>query len=232
MKDIILIVEDEPDISNVLDYKLRKEGYATIVAETGEEALHHIRLTPPQLVLLDLMLPGISGLEVARKMREHAATKQTPIIMLTARGEEFDRILGFESGVDDYVVKPFSIRELILRIQAVLRRSVSLPKLQLNTKAIVIGELLVDQEAHRVLLRDEELSLTFLEFKLLFTLVSRRGRAQSRATLLEDVWEYAPDVSSRTVDTHIKRLREKLLDYGDKVETVRGIGYRFSDTSN
>ena len=227
MADLILIVEDEPDLASTLEYTLQREGYRTRVAGSGAAALTGVRQDPaPDLILLDLMLPDISGLEVCRLVRSDAATRSIAILMLTAKGEEMDRVVGFEVGADDYVVKPFSVRELVLRIAALLRRSRGI---EADEEVITFGRLKMDGSAHRSWLDDEEIALTALEFKLLALLMSRRGRVQTRDTLLTDVWGYVTDVTTRTVDTHVKRLREKLGPAGGYVETVRGVGYRFKE---
>ena len=225
----ILIVEDEKDICQVLAYNLAQEGYDVVVANTGQEALSATLEKPPELVLLDLMLPDISGLDVCRTMKSDPTRRDIPVIMLTARSEEIDRVVGFELGADDYVVKPFSVRELSLRIKAVLRRSSPTDPAS-SGEELVFGRLRVDRNAHRAWVDGEEIALTQLEMKLLWTLYERRGRVQTRGTLLDEVWAASPENNTRTVDTHIKRLREKLGPAGAYVETVRGIGYRFSDT--
>jgi two-component system, OmpR family, phosphate regulon response regulator PhoB len=224
----ILIVEDERDLIDVLEYNLKREGYAVDSATNGEDALRRIDVAPPpDLVLLDLMLPDMSGVEICRHLRNDRRTRAVPVIMLTAKGEEIDRVVGFEVGADDYVVKPFSIRELLLRIKAILRR-VSEPS---PTGGVsTFGCLTIDTPAHRVLVQDEEVTLTALEFRLLVTFFERKGRVQSREVLLEDVWDIRADVTTRTVDTHVKRLREKLGAAGPYIETVRGVGYRFRST--
>lgn len=227
MSKLILIVDDEPDLVRTLDYRLRKEGYATAVAPTGQEALKRAAKPPrPDLVLLDLMLPDIQGTEVCRTLRAQPATKDIPIIMLTAKGEEVDRVVGFELGTDDYVVKPFSVRELLLRIQAVLRRRTTSSSAA-EAEELVARNLRIDVPGHRVRVSQQEISLTAMEFRLLHTLMQRRGRVQTREMLLADVWQMNPEIDTRTVDTHIKRLREKLKDAADMIETVRGVGYRF-----
>jgi two-component system phosphate regulon response regulator PhoB len=225
----ILIVDDEHDLANTLEYNLRREGFETSVAHNGEDALSRaVRDPTPDLVLLDLMLPDMSGIEVCRRLREKASTKGIPILMITAKGEEIDRIVGFEMGADDYVTKPFSLREVVLRVKAVLRRAQEQVE-QDTQRALVFGKLKVDPEAHRVWLEGEELALTALEFRLLSTFIKRKGRVQTREQLLNDVWGIHADVTTRTVDTHVKRLREKLGPVGEYVETVRGVGYRFRE---
>lgn len=228
MSGLILIVEDEQDLVSMLEYNLQKEGYQTRSALTGKAALELAKQEPiPNLVLLDLMLPDISGTEVCRTLRQDKATRKIPILMCTAKGEEVDRVVGFEVGADDYVVKPYSVRELMLRVRAVLRRGTA-DEEEVKDKSS-FGILTVDIEAHRVWVEDQELALTALEFKLLNTLLERRGRVQSRERLLDDVWGYEVAITTRTVDTHVKRLREKLRAAGDYIETVRGVGYRMRD---
>ncbi len=226
MGGLILIVEDERDLATTLEYNLEREGFQTRVAHGGEEAIA-LALKPPHpdLVLLDLMLPDMPGTEVCRRLRSLPELRHVPVVMATAKGEEIDRVVGFEVGADDYVPKPFSVRELALRIRAVLRRTRTVePELG---KDLAFGDLRVDPEAHQVWLGEDEVVLTALEFKLLTTLLSRKGRVQSRKQLLDDVWGIQADVSTRTVDTHVKRLRHKLGDAGEFIETLRGVGYRF-----
>jgi two-component system phosphate regulon response regulator PhoB len=226
MSKLILIVDDEPDLVRTLDYRLRKEGFATAVAQNGRDALKRAAKAPrPDLVLLDLMLPDIQGTEVCRTLRAQPGTQDLPVIMLTAKGEEMDRVVGFELGADDYVVKPFSVRELLLRIQAVLRRRQAAASG--TAEELAAGDLRVDVPGHRVFVSDNEVQLTAMEFRLLTTLMLRRGRVQTREMLLSDVWEMNPEIDTRTVDTHIKRLREKLGEAASLIETVRGVGYRF-----
>ena len=222
----ILVIEDEPDIQQILEYNLREKGHKVFIAGKGEEGLRLAREKRPDLVLLDLMLPDIPGTEICKTLKSDPATKGVQVVMLTAKGEEIDRVVGFELGADDYVVKPFSVRELLLRVQAILRRSQGE---QEATPGFQFGSLRVDREAHRVWARDAELELTALEFKLLVTLYDRKNRVQTRAALLSDVWGIDADITTRTVDTHVKRLREKLGDAGNYIETVRGVGYRFAD---
>lgn len=222
----ILVVDDEPDLIATLDFNLQREGYDTVLAATGEEALIAARKSPlPDLILLDVMLPDISGTEVCRRLRADERTRQIPVLMLTAKGEEIDRVVGFEVGADDYVVKPFSVREVLLRTRAILRRAQT--EQPTNDEQITFGALRIDSSAHRVWVDDEEVTLTALEFKLLRTLLERKGRVQSRDALLADVWGISADVTTRTVDTHVKRLRDKLGAAGAYVETLRGVGYRF-----
>lgn len=223
----ILVIEDEPDIQQVLDYNLREKGHKVFIAGTGKGGLEIARDKRPDLVLLDLMLPDVPGTEVCKSLKTDPSLKNTQVVMLTAKGEEIDRVVGFELGADDYVVKPFSVRELLLRISAILRRSQGE---QEASQTFQFGRLRVDREAHRVWADDQELELTALEFKLLVTLYDRKNRVQTRAALLSDVWGIDADITTRTVDTHVKRLREKLGAAGDYIETVRGVGYRFADT--
>ncbi len=228
MSPLILIVDDEPDLVATVDYNLRREGYTTRSAATGRDALAAASLSPlPDLVVLDLMLPDMPGTEVCRRLRGSEATRALPILMLTAKGDEIDRVVGFEVGADDYVTKPFSVRELLLRIGAILRRSQHEPG---DASTVQFGRLSLDHDAHRVWVDGEEAALTALEFRLLGTFLSRRGRVQSRETLLSDVWGMSPEVTTRTVDTHVKRLREKLGQAGAYIETLRGVGYRFRDS--
>ena len=225
----ILLVEDERDILEMVQYNLEQAGFDVIPAEDGETALEAVRETLPALIVLDLMLPGIDGLEVCKLLKQDARTRDVPILMLTARSEEVDRIVGLELGADDYVVKPFSPRELVLRIRAILRRRQAEVRDASGTTAeeIRTGPLRVDLAAHRAFLEGAPLALTSTEFKLLVTLIERRGRVQSREDLLNSVWGYEYAGYGRTVDTHIRRLREKLSGASDLVETVRGVGYRF-----
>ena len=222
-RDRILLIEDEPDIVEVLQYNLEKEGFAVETARRGEQGLEAIRREPPDLVLLDLMLPGVDGLEITRALKRDGSTARVPIVMLTARGEEVDRIVGLELGADDYITKPFSPREVVLRIKAVLRRRQPDGP---PGETIESGGVRLDAAAHRLWVRDEEVPLTATEFRLLKLLLERGGRVQSRAQLLADVWGYAQDVDSRTVDTHIRRLRRKLGPEAERIETVIGVGYR------
>jgi two-component system phosphate regulon response regulator PhoB len=228
-KGVILVVEDEEDIRNLVIRQLEREGWAVRGVATGPEALEAARKSPPSLVVLDLMLPGLSGTEVCRALRADAETRDVPIIILSARGEEIDRVVGFEVGADDYVTKPFSPRELVLRVRAVLRRRAGPAEAPPGAgTALEVGVLRVDEAAHRVFVSGEEIALTATEFKLLLTLMRRSGRVQSRAQLLTDVWDLPADMYTRTVDTHMKRLREKLGAAAAHIETVRGVGYRFS----
>ena len=219
----VVIVEDEKDLAELLAFNLQKEGWQTMVALDGKSGLELITAELPDLVILDLMLPELTGIEVCRQLRRQERTAAIPVIMVTAKGEEIDRVVGFEVGADDYLVKPFSTRELLLRIKAILRRTAT-PSLE--EKIIRHGLLSIDAERHRVTVRDEEVTLTLTEFKLLITLAGRPGRMQSRERLLQDVWGYSSDADTRTVDTHITRLRSKLGEAGEMIRTVRGYGYK------
>ena len=224
MKPKILVVDDEPDALEVLGFKLKEAGYIPIFAKDGSRAIAAARDERPALIVLDLMLPEVDGLEVCKILRRDPATAMIPIIMLTARAAEMDRVLGLELGADDYVTKPFSPRELVLRIKKLLARAKAAdePVVQLR-----FGELAIDVPRHQVTVSDEALTLTATEFKLLELLARRRGRVQTRERLLQDVWGYDNPIDSRTVDTHMRRLREKIGGAADYLETIRGVGYRF-----
>jgi two-component system, OmpR family, phosphate regulon response regulator PhoB len=222
----LLVVEDERDLQKILEYNLRQAGHVVLTAAAGRDGLDLARGQKPDLLLLDLMLPDIPGTEVCRALRSDPRTRAMAILMLTAKGEEIDRVVGLELGADDYVTKPFSMRELLLRIEAVLRRTKTVDT---EDPVIQFGQLRVDREAYRVWVEEQELELTALEFKLLVALYDRRNRVQTRSALLDHVWGIEADITTRTVDTHVKRLREKLGPAGDYIETVRGVGYRFAD---
>jgi len=226
----ILVVEDESDLAELVAFNLRQAGHTVSTAADGATALAEVQRKRPDLIVLDVMLPDITGVEVCRRLRRQEATSAIPVVMLTAKGEEVDRVVGFEVGADDYVVKPFSPRELVLRIEAILRR-VSSPGEEAAPQNITIGELVIDVPGHRVEVEGSEITLTALEFRLLLDLAKRRGRVQSRDALLERVWGYSPGIETRTVDTHVKRLREKLGDAATYIETVRGVGYRMRSDS-
>lgn len=221
----VLVIDDERDLRSVLDFNLRSAGLETTLAATGAEALSALRRQVPDLVLLDLMLPDMSGTDVHRALKSDPRTRRVPVVMLTARGEEIDRLVGLELGADDYVTKPFSVRELILRVKSILRRTAAARPEEAAPESV--GPIRLDEDGHRCFVDGVEIELTPLEFKLLTTFLARIGRVQSREQLLADVWEMSPDVETRTVDTHVKRLREKLGSGRDLLETVRGIGYRF-----
>ena len=223
----VLLVDDERDLLSLLDFNLRAAGFETALATTGEQALSQARRRVPDVVVLDLMLPDLSGTEVCRQLKADPRTRHVPVVMLTAKGDEVDRVVGFEVGADDYVTKPFSVRELVLRLRAVLRRAGGARPAERPPEAV--GPIRVDVDAHRAWVDGAEVALTPLEFRLLVTLMSRLGRVQSREQLLEDVWEMSSELETRTVDTHVKRLREKLGSGRELLETVRGIGYRLVD---
>ncbi len=222
--NLILVIDDEQDIRELLAYNLRREGYSVIEEGDGLTGLALAQNRLPALILLDIMLPGMDGLSVCRELRRSKATEHIPVIMLTARGDEVDRIVGFELGADDYVVKPFNTRELMLRVRALLRRRF-LPQGG-EKKTLCCGSVVLDPEAHRVTVGENPVELTSIQFCLLQELMSCPGRARSREELLEAVWNYQFDGYDRNVDTHIKRLRARLGDAADLIETVRGIGYR------
>ncbi|HEY2028564.1 MAG TPA: response regulator [Myxococcales bacterium] len=228
MRPRVLLIDDEPDIVRVLDFALQQAGFDVDSAPDAATGLLRIREQQPDAVLLDLMLPDLSGTEVCRQLKSSPKTRSLPVIMLTARGDEVDRVVGFELGADDYIVKPFSVREVVLRVRAVLRRGAPGEGQEKRDR---LGPLLLDHEAHRAFVDGEEIELTALEFRLLSTFMERAGRVQTREQLLRDVWEMAGDLQTRTVDTHVKRLREKLKAGRDLIETVRGLGYRMSDTA-
>jgi two-component system phosphate regulon response regulator PhoB len=222
--DRILVVDDEPDIIALVAYHLARAGYRVSTASTGMEALHAAREEQPALVVLDLMLPELSGFQVLERMRADGALADIPVLMLTARREEPDRVQGLSLGADDYLVKPFSPQELVLRVRNILRRTRT--KASDRRNVTTIGTVEIDKDAHAVKLEGQQVELTATEYKLLITLAERRGRVQSRAQLLESVWESAPDIQTRTVDMHVQRLRAKLGASGEMIETVRGFGYR------
>jgi two-component system phosphate regulon response regulator PhoB len=222
-REKVLIIEDEPDIAEVLQYNLEKEGFDVETARRGDAGLEAVRKEDPDLILLDLMLPGVDGLELTRMLKRDAATSRLPIVMLTARGEEVDRIVGLELGADDYITKPFSPREVVLRVKAVLRR---FQQEEISSERLEIGGIELDVSGHQLRVRAKEVPLTATEFRLLRLLIERAGRVQTRGQLLSDVWGYAEDIDSRTVDTHIRRLRRKLGPEADRIETVIGVGYR------
>ena len=226
MSGLVLVIEDEVDLATTLEYNLRSDGFKTRAAHNGRDGLAAATTEPlPDVIVLDLMLPDVSGTEICRRLREQDKTRDIPVIMCTAKGEEIDRVVGFELGADDYVVKPYSVRELILRIKAQMRHRQQ--RAEGEPTLLKFGKLEIDRDAHRAWVDKSELTLTALEFRLLYAFMSRRGRVQSRDSLLSDVWGIEADVTTRTVDTHVKRLREKLGDAGAYIETLRGVGYRF-----
>ena len=227
MKPKILVVDDEPEAVELVEFNLKQAGFDVTTAADGAEALKKARAVSPALILLDLMLPEIDGLEVCKLLRRDPATAGIPIIMLTAKAAEIDRVLGLELGADDYVTKPFSPRELVLRIRKILdRRKPAAEKREI----LRLGDLQIDVAKHLVTWRGKSIDLTATEFKLLTVLVQRAGRVQSRDQLLRDVWEYDSLIDTRTVDTHMRRLREKLGPAGKHLDTVRGVGYRFIES--
>ncbi len=219
----VLIVDDERDLAELIDFNLRAASFTTRVAHTGEAALGAAREQPPDVVLLDLMLPDVSGVEVCRQLRAAEPTRDVLIVMLTAKSEEADRVRGFEVGADDYVTKPFSVRELVLRLKAILRRGSPGRK---DSASLELGPLVLDVAAHRFHVAGREVTLTALEFRLMEYLLARVGRVQSRELLLEEVWGLSSHLETRTIDTHILRLRDKLGPARGYLETVRGVGYR------
>lgn len=219
----ILVVDDEPDITALVAFHLAKNGFRVSTAANGQDALHAVNDERPSLIVLDRMLPGMSGDEVLATVRANAASRDIPVMMLTARKEELDRVRGLSLGADDYLTKPFSTQELVLRVSAILRRA---RVADTNGDIVTVGTLRIDRGHHRVTAAGRLVDLTATEFKLLLTLAQRRGRVQSRAQLLEDVWDAAPDVQTRTVDMHVQRLRAKLGSEADLIETIRGFGYR------
>ena len=227
MTSRVLVIEDEPDIRKTIDYNLSKESFEVIQAASIEEGEKALASNKIDVIILDLMLPDGSGLTLCRDIKSEPNTKNIPVIILTAKTEEVDRVVGFELGADDYVTKPFSVRELILRVKAILKRGVS-TEIKTDNVQDSFGELTLNYDEHQAYINNEEISLTALEFKLLKHLINRKGRVQTRDQLLEDVWGYSSNVTTRTVDTHIKRLREKLGIVGDHIQTIRGVGYRFS----
>ena len=224
MRDTVLLVEDEVDVVDLLRYNLNKAGFGVLVASDGLTGLQMAREKRPDILVLDLMLPRMDGHSVCKALKKDPETELLPILMLTARGEPSERIHGLEIGADDYVTKPFSPRELVLRIQALLRRSRS----KMRSEVLEVGNFHLDKSKFDIRLEGRRLDLTGTEFKLLAVLIERRGRTQSRETLLYDVWGYQNPIDTRTVDTHIRRLREKLGKHSAKLETVRGEGYRFN----
>ena len=226
----ILVIEDEPDIRKNLEYNLAREGFSVSGAASILEAKTLLSSDDFNMILLDLMLPDGSGLDLCKEIKANSKTESTPVIILTAKDDEVDKVVGFEIGADDYVTKPFSVRELILRVKAVLKRGTKKKEiLEVERK---FGDLKIDIDSHEVHVDDVKINLTALEFRLLKKLVDTRGRVQSRDQLLTDVWGYSTEVTTRTVDTHVKRLREKLGPMGKYVQTIRGVGYKFARTPN
>lgn len=222
----ILIVEDETDLSQLIAHQFKQAGFSVESVSDGASALAQIPKLRPALIILDLMLPDMDGKDICRALKANPLTRTIPILMLTARTEELDRIIGFELGAEDYVTKPFSPRELVLRVKAILNRR---QNFQEKEKLYEIGVLLIDVAKHHVSVNKKPVRLTHTEFKLLYELVSKRGRVLTREILLDRVWGYTYEGYARTVDTHIRRLREKLGPVRDWIETIRGVGYRFRD---
>ncbi len=227
MQQKIMVVDDEADVIDMLVLNLRNAGYQVITVEDGATALAKARAESPSLIILDLMLPRMPGLEVCKVLKGDAATRHIPIIMLTAKAEEVDKIVGLELGADDYVTKPFSPRELLLRVNRSLRRGKDKAA---AVEKLTIGELVLDHTRHEVLVKARPVELTATEFRLLALLMERRGRVQGRDSLLNDVWGYESVIDTRTVDTHVRRLREKLGPLASYIETIRGVGYRISES--
>ncbi|MGA3169940.1 MAG: response regulator [Chthoniobacteraceae bacterium] len=223
----ILIAEDEADVQELVSLHLRNAGFVPMNAENGPEAIRRAREEAPNLIVLDIMMAGMNGLEVCRLLKADMATSRIPLIMLTAKAEEPDRIHGLELGADDYMTKPFSPRELVLRVKSVLRRSNPAPGEEIAQ--LRAGVIVIDRERHVVRVRGKQVDLTATEFKLLSLLIERRGRVQSRDGLLNEVWGYESVIDTRTVDTHVRRLREKLGPGADCIETIRGFGYRVAE---
>ena len=221
----VFIVEDEPDLRDTLQYNFENEGFKVKSFPNGESFLETIKNDKPNLVILDLMLPGISGLDVCRDLRMNEVNENVAVVMLTAKSEEIDRIVGFELGADDYVTKPFSVRELILRVKVLLKKRSD----DIDQNLLEFGPIAMNLDAHDVSVEGKNILLTALEFKLLKHLLKRKGRVQTRDQLLGDVWGYSSEVTTRTVDTHVKRLREKLGKPGELIQTIRGVGYRFNN---
>lgn len=221
----ILIIEDETDLAELLAFNIEQEGYRPLIAHDGITGLDKASSCAPDLVLLDLMLPGISGIQICKTLKGNDKTAGIPIIILTAKGEEIDRVVGLEIGADDYVVKPFSTRELMLRIKRVLMHTCNVEK----SGRISIGPITIDANRHIVAIAGTEIVLTTIEYKLLLNLAARAGKVMSRDLLLKDVWGMAHTADTRTVDTHITRLRTKLGEAGKQVKTVRGFGYRLDE---
>jgi len=222
----ILVVDDEPDAIELIKFNLKNAGYEVVTAADGDEALKKARSLLPDLIILDLMLPEVDGLEVCKILRRDQRVSAVPIIMLTAKAAEIDRVLGLELGADDYVTKPFSPRELVLRVKRLLRAA---PDTAVKEDKISLKELSLDIPRHQASVKGRTVELTATEFKLLTVLAQRRGRVQSREKLLQDVWEYDNLIDTRTVDTHMRRLREKLGTAARYLDTVRGVGYRFTE---
>ena len=230
-KATVLVIEDEADIRNLIAINLRANGFEVLTAENGAVGLELLKQHTPKVITLDLMMPNMNGIEVCHAIRSDESIAKTYVLMVTALGETEDRLAGFEAGADDYVPKPFNVDELVLRVKAAFRRinaaSVSTSS---ESSEMEMGILRIDDSKHRIWINDEEISMTITEYKLLFHLASKAGNLCSRGELLQEVWELPPNLNTRTVDTHIKRLRQKLGAAADYIETVRGAGYRFSES--
>lgn len=226
---MILIIEDDKDIAELIAYNLQQEGYSSETVMDGSKAIMAVRKLQPELLVLDLMLPNMDGLEICRQVKGTDDTRDIPILMLTAKGEEVDKVVGFELGADDYLTKPFSTRELMLRVKAVIRRSQKKASSPMTTK-LKFGDLVMDRDRHEVLRKGQPIDLTATEFKLLYYLLENCGRVATRDRLLDQVWGYDSALTTRTIDTHVKRLRQKLGSLGKMIETIRGVGYRFKET--
>jgi two-component system phosphate regulon response regulator PhoB len=227
--ETVLVVEDEKDIVDLIEHHLRQSGFSVITALDGPSGLERAKKEHPSFIILDLMLPEMGGKDICRALKSNPSTQSIPILMLTAKAEEVDRIVGFELGADDYVTKPFSPKELVLRVKAILRRKEIPPE---GAKIIRIGDLLIDIDRHHVSVKKSPLRLTSTEFKLLVELASKKGRVLSRGHLLDKVWGYTCEGYARTVDTHVRRLREKMGPSGELIETIRGVGYRFREEND
>jgi two-component system phosphate regulon response regulator PhoB len=228
MTNTILLVEDDEDIRQLLTFTFEAAGFDAITRADGQEGLDAATAEMPDVVILDIMLPSMSGLDICKELKRNADTESIPVIMLTARGEEVDRVVGLELGADDYVVKPFSPRELVLRVRAVLKRNAPAEPVA-KQASLKIDGLVMDMDAYKVLIDGEEVLLTATEFKLLAELLKNKGRVRTRDQLLNTVWGYEFEGYARTVDTHVRRLRQKIGDYANYIETMRGVGYRFKD---
>jgi two-component system phosphate regulon response regulator PhoB len=222
----VLIVDDDPDILRLVSYNLKQAGFEAVGAETGRKALEIVQGRPPDLIILDVMLPDVDGMEVCRTLRRHESSRLIPIIMLTARGEEIDRVVGFELGADDYVMKPFSPRELVLRVKSILRRTHAD-----RSEMLRLGKIQLYPERRQCFVGKDQIALTVKEFDLLYELMRARGNVLTRENLMDQVWGYHGEATSRTLDTHVRRLREKLSSEGVYVETVRGVGFRMASPS-
>ena len=229
-KKKILVVDDEPDVTDLVAYHLKAKGFSVETINDAMASISRARVYQPDLLILDIMMPHLSGIQICRILRADPKLAKVPIIFLTAKAEPHDRIEGLESGADDYMGKPFSPKELILRVESILRR-LSVPQDPVSAK-LQIGDILLDSDTHRVSLRGKPLELTATEFKLLKLMMERQGRVQTREHLLLNVWNYATEIETRTVDTHVRRLREKLGPEAGWIETIRGVGYRIADKKN